>query len=370
MSGGTIAASGTRAEALTIQSSTEGMCIPWLRGMHRLPGNLLWYGDFRTVSTSEKAGGKGGSPKVEKISYEASFVMGICHGQIHSIPQVWKGKGKTNPFALGLSIFNGALGQGVWSPLLGRGDQSLGYSGLACVGGNRVSLGASAAIENHSFEVRHPSAFGVNAAVPDVDPSTAAYELLTDGTVGASVPPALLGSWSNWSSYCRAADLLMSPVLTTQVTAREALETVADLTNTAIVWSGGVLKMVPYGDQALTANGATYTPNLTPVYELDDSTLLGGNAAPIKRQLKTPADRFNSVSVEFKDRADNYAVTVVTAKDLTDINANGVRAMEVQQAHWITRASVARQVAEVKKQRSLLVLGEYTIRLPWHYALI
>lgn len=370
-SGNKINSSPTRAEALTVQSSTAGMCIPWVRGQHRLPGNLLWYGDFRAVTTYEKAGGKGGGGgTTEKVSYEASLLMGICHGPVDTVPRVWKGKGVSTPAALGLTVLQGAPGQAVWSPLIGRGDQALGYSGIAAVAAQRMPLGQSASVENHSFEVGSQAGYAVSGNL-DIDPSDAMRELLLDTRLGAGLPPAVLASWSNWSDYCRAADLLVSPLLTAQAEAREVLQLAAELSNTAIVWSEGLLKMIPYGDQALTGNGRTYAPNLTPVYDIDLSHMLtDGTEAPLKRQLVAPADRYNCITIEYKDRSNQYAVAVAEAKDLTDISANGLRAMDTIQAHWITRGSVARLVAEIRKQRSLLVLGRYTVRLPWHFALI
>lgn len=368
--GGNIAYSGTRAEALTIQSSTAGMCIPWLRGMHRVPCNLLWYGDFQAISTQEKAGGKGGSPSVEKISYRASLVMGLCHGQAAAVPRVWKGKAVTTLSALGVTLLPGAIGQAVWSPLVGRGAVSIGYSGLVALGAYKYALGESASVENHSVEVRHSSAYSAVAGIPDVDPAVFTADLLTDASIGAGLSADLLDNWSQWSNYCVANDLLMSPLLTTQVSASEALQMVADLTNTAIVPSAGKLRMVPYGDTAITANGRTYTPDLTPAYELTADSLLAMGMPPIKMRRRSPADRFNEVPVQYKNRAADYAVDVVRASDLTDINARGRRTMDTIQADWICRGSVARQVAELKKQRSLLVVREFEIQLPWHFALV
>src|SRR4029077_5777243 len=43
-------------------------------------------------------------------------------------------------------------------------------------------------------------------------------------------------------------------MLDTQQPAQQCLADVANLTNSAIVWSGGLLKIIPYGDQPLTAS--------------------------------------------------------------------------------------------------------------------
>jgi Putative phage tail protein len=372
MGGGGINTSATKLEALNIQSSTAGAVIPWLRGQHRIPGNLLWYGDFKASAHTQQQGGKGGGGGTStSYTYSASLVMGLCHGIIASIVKVWKGKGTSSAAALGLSVQTGTVGQPMWSGLAGRGAQSLNYSGLATVSALNYQLGDSASVENHSFEVRHSSAGAVDASTPDVDPKVATYELLTHAHQGAAFPAALIGDWSDWSDYCVANRLLISPLLTTQTSARDALQTMADLTNTGIVWSDGKLKMRPYGDAEVTAYGRTFTPDTTPVYELDDNCYIRqGDDAPVKRSLKSPADRKNFIKVQYRDRANGYNPAVVDAKDLTDISANGARPLDPIQADWICTSEVARFVAEIRKQRELLVVGEYSFRLPWHYALI
>lgn len=371
MGGKSVNTSATRAEALTLQSSTYGATIAWLRGMHRLPGNLLWYGDFKATAHTQKQGGKGGGGKSTTYTYSASMVMGLCHGTVVDIPSVWKGKSRTTLGSLGISRLGGAVGQPVWSGLVGKGSEAVGYSGLAGVAVKAYELGDSPSLENHSFEVLHSSAFSVDASIADVDPAGAVRELMLNQLQGAGLPAAIVGDWTEWSNYCIASGLLMSPLLDTQVDASELLEMAADLTNTAIVWSGGTLKMRPYGDQQVTRYGRTFIPDTTPVYQLDDTCYLAAsNEAPVKRGLKTPADCFNQVSISYKDRSNAYNEAIVTAKDLTDISANGVRPMDTISAHWITEGAVARLVAELKKQRSLLVLGTYTFKLPINFALM
>lgn len=90
--GGTISSSATKLEALQLQSSTRGACIPWVRGLTRLAGNLLWYGAFKAIRHTESQGGKGGEVRSTNYTYSASVMMSICHGPIASVPTVWRGK--------------------------------------------------------------------------------------------------------------------------------------------------------------------------------------------------------------------------------------------------------------------------------------
>ena len=41
----------------------------------------------------------------------------------------------------------------------------------------------------------------------------------------------------------------------------------------------GKLKITPFGDQTISGNGVTYTPNLTPVYEITDEDFIGDKSA-------------------------------------------------------------------------------------------
>ena len=473
MSGGGISTSETKIEALKLQSSAYGTTVPWVMGVTRIPGNLVWYGGFKATPQTETQGGKGGV-NVQSTSYlyTASVIMGLCHGPITGIPRIWRGKKlytgdatpglvvtasetytppgsgamtftvshaaawlgllqvtqditydssdggtATGPEALArdlqysisgagvltvldnalrgvvltvtyqwyngtivhnaltdlsLTFLSGEVGQAVWSGLAtAPSAEQLGYSGLACVAGTDYSLGTGAEIENHNFEVIASGAYSLGSGVPDVDPSVAARDLLTNGRYGAGFPAAQLEPWTLWSNYCVATGILISPALTEQTQAADAVRTMADLTNTAPVWSGGRLRMVPFGDASATGNGRTFTPSITPVYDLDDECYVpAAGEAPMSISIKTPADRFNHVRIEYLNRANNYAVEIVEAKDQADIDLHGLRTMATVAAHWICDAASARMVAQLKLQRALAVCATYTIQLPWHFVLL
>lgn len=272
---------------------------------------------------------------------------------------------------LGLTFGAGTIGQAAWTPLLGTGHE-VPYSGLAWVAGQAYDLGTGAQVDNHLFEVIGPLAYHLGAAVPDVDPALALQTILTQAQAGAGFPAALLGDWSAWSDYCVAAGLLISPALVEQSAAADVVSQAARLTNTAPVWSDGVLKMVPLADTGESGNGRTFTPDITPVYDLDDTCYSPTSAGdpPIKVAVKSSAERFNHWRVEFLNRAHEYAVEIAEAKDQADIEAHGLRTAATVQAHWICDGDTARHVAQILLQRSLYVCAEYRVPLPWHFALI
>lgn len=465
MSGQTLSTSATRIEALTLQSSSDGVVIPLVYGLCRVPGNLLWTGSFKGVPHTTTQGGKGGvTTQNTTYTYVASLVMGLCRGSISGIPTIWRGKSQftggwlptqvttvtetytppgsgamtyalanaatylsmvrvqvtagrstlsdggdytmtagvmtiltdrwrsvglsiTYQYASGtqgttalqqvnLSFYAGALGQPAWSYLSSfappggaAGAQLVHYSGVAFVTGLDYDLGTSAQVENHSFEVQAPMAYHLGSSVPDVDPALVLQDVLSNASAGANFPASQLDSWTEWSDFCVASQLLISPAITKQSRAADVVDTMAKLGNAGPVWSGGRLKMVPYGDSTVTANGRTFTPNSTPVYDLDDESWSAA-ASPLKCTAKSPADRYNHVRVQYSDRGMQYNPAIAEAKDQADIDAYGLRSASVLEAPWICAATAARQVAQLVLQRSLFVVNSYEATLPWHYALL
>jgi Putative phage tail protein len=90
----------------------------------------------------------------------------------------------------------------------------------------------------------------------DTNPSSAAADFLTNARYGAGFPSAnidLAGTWADWAAYCDAAGIWLSPQLDQQTEAQQALQNLVQLSNSAVVWSGGLLKVIPYGDAPLSA---------------------------------------------------------------------------------------------------------------------
>lgn len=143
------------------------------------------------------------------------------------------------------------------------------------------------------------------------------------------------------------------------------------MTHTAAVASEGVLKLVPYGDTAATANGYTFTPTVAPIYDLSDDDFLGldGNL-PIRIKRKAQSDAKNRLLIEFKDRSREYATNTAPAFDEAHIAEFGERPAETVQYDAIKDANVAAQVAFLKLQRGLYVLNTYEFRVGWRYCLL
>lgn len=314
------------------------------------------------------------------------FIVGFTGAVLHITYQYTIGAVTESALQeLNLSFFKGSIGQSVWSflttyqpvdsagnPVGAVGSQAVAYSGLAAVAGQDYDLGTSAQVDNHNFEVQGPMAYSLGSTIPDVDPTEALLDLLTNARYGASFPTAWLdGGMSDLSDYCVSGGLLMSPLLLEQVQAAEVVRMMAQLTNSAPITAGGKLKLVPYGDTAQAGNGRTYTPNTTPVYDLgDDNFIPAAGEPPIAIERKSPADAYNHVRIEFLNRANQYNVEIAEAKDQADIDTNGLRTMDTIAAHWICTVAVARKVAQLVLQRSLYVRATYRFKLPSNFALL
>jgi len=280
---------------------------------------------------------------------------------------------------LGMSLKSGAVGQSPWARLATytpptppggvTGSQSIGYSGLAIVYAQDYALSSDGSLLNHTFEVVGQQSYSVNSSIPDANPSAILSDILTNTRYGASFPSSHLSSLTDFSTYCRAAGILLSPALTTQTASAEFVATLGKITNSAPVWSDGQLKMIPYGDTSITGNGVTFTPNVTPIYDLTDDDFIS-QSDPIKVSRLPQVDAFNHVRVEFLNRDNYYNVEIAEAKDSANIDAFGLRSAQIFQAHWICDADVARNVAQLMLQRSLYVRNTYAFTLPWTKALL
>src|SRR5204863_6110040 len=152
-------------------------------------------------------------------------------------------------------------------------NKALGYSGTATVVANNFAMGNTATLPNFSFEVEGLLALsGTNGF--DANPAAIASDFLTNPRYGAGFPPANLGDLSLYSSYCLALGLGLSPLLDTQQEAQQHLADFVKITNSAIVWSGGLLKIIPYGDSPVTENGTNYTPDTNPIFSLGEDDFI------------------------------------------------------------------------------------------------
>src|SRR5579859_400402 len=264
--------------SLRYNTSQAGSPIFICFGTHRVAVNLLEFWNFVSHnSSSGHPGGKGlgGSSSGKKGSNQQNSVdvaFGICQGPVsfagssfgsggHS--RIWANGGIAFGLsAVGLNGYSGADGQAP-DPIFASSDVNqpvIGYSGTCYVTGTPLNLGSSSALPDISFEITGFAAGTAGPSFPnDARPDLIVAALLTDPRYGAGFPAANLdtgGALADWGNYCQAAQLAVSLLLDKQQPAARWLEELAQLTASAVLWSGATLKFIPYGDQALSANGA------------------------------------------------------------------------------------------------------------------
>lgn len=355
----------TKALGIDFQGAQYGPPLTVLYGQNKTAGNCAWYGDFQAIAQQQKqSGGKGGggSSSTTSYTYKASYQLVIAEG-VGSIVNVYNGTSTVSIASLGAVVATGTQGQAPWSHL--SGAAALGYSGTILVSFANRDLGSSASLPNDNFEVAGLLQHG--GGIVDADPSAVFSDICTDTQHGMSgVVP--LASLSQWSNYCVAAGLFVSPVYDQQDTAQSALEDLLKYGNAAAWFSEGVVKVGCYGDQTITGNGVTYTPNLTSVASLGpDDFITNGSGAPVTITRVSPADALNLVRVEYQDRANTYHTSAVVASFDQDMIANGARSDDSESVHMATNATVARLIAQNLLQRSFYVRNQYEFKLSWRY---
>lgn len=389
----------TRLNSIQLQSSSYGLPLALLYGTNRCTGNLIWYGNFKSIPHTQKAaGGKGlfsPSSKTTDYTYTAAVMIALGEGAISGIGSVWKGKDLSSLSALGLTLIQGISGQAVWSFLSSYNtsgnwpqdvafgyaaqnpsytNQQLGYDTTALLVAPAYDLGSDATIPNHGFEYigKEISAAGSGK---DCNPRDVVVDFLANPTYGVGFQITWLdydGShyFPIFSTYCLATGILISPAMVDARAASQHLSEILAACNTDPLWSDGLLKLLPRGDTAITGNGVTFTPDLTPIYDLTDNDFGEDIEGPVHVTRKRPADAFNQIRIEFCNRANQYAVDVVGDPDQNAVELYGLRQAPVTAMHFITEATVAKLVSQTLVQRSVYIRNEYDFPLTERYALL
>jgi len=404
---------------LDVQTSTQGAVVPVVYGTQRVTGNMIWYGDFKAIPQYSNSGsggggkgGGGGSSTISDYDYQCAFAFAVAAGSAVDMGRIWWDKTLYTLSSLpgSATLFQGGLDQSPWSYLSSyHAGEDLNYPGLVYVGMSGVDLGDSYDTPNIAYELlgKGPAAsiyaltdlgYSINLAPLTAAPSTAAeqaiaaqlgstsvltgnqafdtspayclYDLITNDIYGASFPAARVADLSNYALWCEAQGITMSVVLDQAQDARSVLQGWLAMTQAEAVWSAGMLRIVPYADATVSGTRmdgttATYTPNLTPVMSIDDSIMLQTQEGepPLTTTRKDPADANNRITLEYTDRSNAYALTVVTSEDSAHIARYGLRADSSETAHQFTSGTVAQTVSDLLLARSTNIVATYEWRM-------
>jgi hypothetical protein len=354
--------------------------------------NLIEFWDPQGFANSQGKGGKGlGSSGGKKGNGNGNFsvyvAFALCQGEVsftgavHGFGgwnRIWANGSVSFINLVSINVYTGADGQAPDPVFVSKDTNTpvLGYSGTAYATGTPIQLGSSPALPNFSVEVAGPGVGTVGATYPDdANPSFIVTDLLTNTRYGAGFPSGNLdiaGSIADFGTYCQAAQLAMSLILDRSQPCARWIEEIAQLTSCAVVWSGSLLKIIPYGDSTLNANGATWTPDLTWQYSFtdDDYISFGPDSGPVIVTRSDPLVAPNWGSVEYMDSGGNYNPQVVPVFDQGLIDVLGQHTEPPVQAHEFTNPTSAGISGQLLLQRKNYILNTYKFKVGWRFSLL
>lgn len=405
---------------LQIQTSGNNIPIAIVWGANKIAPNCIWTGGFYGYygyaegSAHGKGGGNGGLFNADGNSgrqswqYYTSWEMGLCEGPISGIGTIWEGQSATNTYGADIwAVYYGTQSQTPWSLLYdGWSGQALSYHGLAYITSFNYYLGTSATLPQYSIEILGAlfNSSGINGG--DADPAQIIQDFLTNSQYGVGFPAGSIdattllspssGPDSSYQGYCRASYLALSPVLTNQEPANSILARWLKLTNAAVVWSGGRLKFIPYGDAVagptpnqFVSGGVTFTPNLTPIYSLtDDDFIHEVGKDPVEITRVDPYACHNWQRLQINERINSwlplnvnepwvlwqtensYIPLPIDVWDQNAIESYGLRMAPDIQANEICDPRVGQIAAQLILQRDLYIRNYYKFKLSFEHCLL
>ena len=271
-------------------------------------------------------------------------------------------------YALG---FNGGFRPGVpWGYMQTYyPERALHYPGLVRVNSPALNLGSSATVPSVSVEVLNARGLAFGGGIADCDPAAILADILVDAIDGCNWPH--LADLTQFSNFCVANNLFMSPFLDSQRKATDVVKEIVRLANAEAVWSGAQLKVIPYGDTTIANNGRTFTPTTEPIYELDLSDLVcKAGEEPIKSSWQALADNYNRVELEYTRRDDSYNTATLRAQDEASISMLGVLPLQTIAAHHFCERDYAAVAMDMLLKRNSVALRQHEFALKWWYLLL
>lgn len=363
----------TQLAGFKVQTSVYGAPIPIVYGTTRIPGNLI-HMPAEPVQVSDN-GGKSSKGANSGQLFQAPVIFALCEGEVSDIGFYWRDKDAKVLFGGGADPITGfqtgTASQAPWAFLTSDYPaEAIGYQSTAYMYEENAPL-PNDSMPQYSWEVTALLPFNVGGGIVDASPAAIIPDLVTNTRYGLGLDVSALGSLTSFVDYCAAAGVFISPAIDNQKPVADWFNEFTEVGNSALVWSDGVLKIIPYGDVSLTGNGHTYTPNTTPLYDLTDTNFLAPKGTdPITVTRKDPSTAYNQIVVRFRDRDFDYNESTVTVQDQHAIELYGVIPMSPLVLLSITTVDVATTVAQLRLQREQNIRNQYGFRLGWRFSLL
>ena len=251
--GGSNASTPTELYGYRAQTSILGTSIPIVGGTARVAGNVVWLGNWQSMSASSggKLGGKGsgGGKGGGQFTYTASFIIAVSQGPCIQTLSVIQDKTQITTENLLPAVFaTGARGQSAWGYLEGNvpwAAQAIGYSEIAIECFENQSLGTGGNISNYSFELAGNQLFG--GQVTSVGSSTLNFATGTNRLKNGMQVIVILGPGGVEPSGLNCAQLGGLTQVTTYVVLNATSSSVQlalpATPSTPVSFSGGTLPM-------------------------------------------------------------------------------------------------------------------------------
>ena len=329
--------------------------------------------------------------------------------------------GQGAPELINFELFGGGQSQAPWQFLItggtagfgsdaqgqtevtmpGNPGQSLGYTGIAYIGYGPMFLGDSAEVQDNTFEIITPDAYGggysagtqdAGSAVVDCNPVTCILQVLTNPMWGLGGPPvpfpvdcidnSSLGTWGGpvgtpgnrqlgstaWNWFA-ANGFFISPKIDSQDTASSVMGKWLEAGQCAAFMSEGLLKLVPYGSTSVAGQGCTWIGPQDFIVALDDSCFMAEDGQdPVKITRSSWQDGYNKVQVQWENRKNQYADEITQEFDQASINRWGERLEPPQSYDFVHTLTAATFAASMRVKRMVNIRNTYEFVLPFTYS--
>src|SRR5579863_8822709 len=419
---------------LQVNTAVQVLAIPVVYGSPRVAINLIYYNGFNVKQVNVGGGGKGilggGKGGSKEVEYFATIILAICEGGsggIGAIQAIYQDQGvyTTGDYpSPGLNIFNGGPSQTPWSYVASTWpSDARPYPGLAYIAVANAELDSSATVPQINIVIQgiltetcplndstitittgqydqngNPISFlgNIHLGYADADPALVIYDILTDPVHGATFPAALIDSAPGASlfsgpnatdlsvgdaalqTYCQAVGLGYSLSLDNVESTNSILDRLTRNMTVAPVWTGELLKFIPYWDSPTDLNPGwnadnpsaiplkAFAPNTTPIAQITLDHILQAKEKdkdPITFSRVDPMTVYNTVRVDFKDRTNFFNDNVVEAKDEANAELFGPRIDNIGLADEFTLAVYANVAAQTRLRRNIQVRRQFTWRM-------
>jgi hypothetical protein len=206
------------------------------------------------------------------------------------------------------------------------------YEDVGGIAAPQCDLGTSGAPPQLRYETL---GWGSGSPNSDVNPADV-IQLLIMGPHGLNASSLLqqtnglttiLGDFTALRNYCDANGIWISCYYDQQSSGSQQLQDLFDLSNSAPVWSEGVLKAIPYSEVSQVGNGATFVAPTAagPIETLTSIDFVCETGkAPIKIVRTDQKDSKNILPIEYTERNNDYArneIDVVEGQSLSEWGA-------------------------------------------------